>query len=152
MTRNEEVKAEALYERGKEFLKKGERLRALGLFDRAYNLEPDNPVYQSYLGLCIAYERRAMGEAVRLCEQALNVDPENPEHYLNLGKVYLVCGRNSDAVMIFRDGIKIDNTNPEIIAELHAMGIRKKQVVPFLKRENFLCKYLGIFFSRLGLR
>ena len=146
------MKAEELYKQGIEFLKSGERLRALGVFERACKLEPENPEFRSFLGLCIAYERRMMGEAVSHCEWALAAEPDNPDYYLNLGKVYLVFGSNSDAIRVLRNGMKVDNRNPYIIAELQEIGVRKKPVIPFLSRGHFLNRYIGIVLCRLGFR
>ena len=91
-------------------------------------------------------------DAISLCERALQVESQNVESYLNLGKVYLRAGLKIKAVETFRRGLKIDSENPEIIAELQLLGIRKKSVIPSLPRDNFLNKYLGIILSRLGLR
>lgn len=146
------AKAQELFQQGRELLKLGERLKALGFFERAHEIDPDNARFLSYLGMCIAYERRLKREALRLCKWALKEDPKNPEQYLNLGKVYLVFGCHSDAIVIFRKGMRIDNDNPEIITELQAMGIRKKPVIPFLSRGHFLNKYIGIALARIGLR
>lgn len=146
------VTAEELYHLGRDLLMGGERLQALGMFERASRLDPENPKVRSYLGLCIAHERRMMGDAIRHCERALADEPGNPDHFLNLGKVYLVFGRASDAVEVFRRGMSIDRRNPEIIAELQAMGIRKKPVIPGLSRDNIVNRYLGLILSRLNLR
>ena len=102
--------------------------------------------------MCVAYERGKIKDAISLCERALQVESQNVEIYLNLGKVYLRAGLKIKAVETFRRGLKIDSENPEIIAELQLLGIRKKPVIPSLPRDNFLNKYLGIILSRLGLR
>lgn len=144
--------AEAIFKSGREALAKGKRLDALALFEKAFNIAPENPAFQSFLGLCIAYERGKITEAISLCERALQAEPQNVENYLNLGRVYLRTGLKLKAIEIFRRGLKIDDKNPGIIMELQSMGLRKKPVIPFLSRDNFLNKYLGIIFSRIGLR
>lgn len=56
--------AEELYKKGCAAFNDGKTLDALGLFEKAFNMEPENPKYQSYLGLCIAFERGKIKEAV----------------------------------------------------------------------------------------
>ncbi len=146
------VKAEKFYIKGRDALQNNRTLEALALFEKAFDLEPKNPVYQSFVGFCIACERGKIKEAISLCESALRAEPQKVDVYCNLGRVYLRAGFKLKAIEVFRNGLKIDNKNPWIIAELHALGTRKKAVLPFLPRGNFLNKYLGIFFSRIGLR
>jgi tetratricopeptide (TPR) repeat protein len=144
--------AEELYNKGREAFKDGKTLEALALCEKACNMEPENPKYQSFLGLCIAYERGKIKEAISLCERALQVEPQKVENYLNLGRVYLIAGLKLRAIELFRKGLKIDNKNPEIIAELQALGLRKRPVISSLSRDHFLNKYLGIILSMLRFR
>lgn len=144
--------AEEFYNKGIEAFKDGKTLEALALCEKAFNIDPENPKYQSFLGLCIACERGKIKEAISLCEKALQVEPQKIESYLNLGRVYLRASLKLRAIEIFRKGLKVDNKNPEIIAELQALGLRKKPVLPHLSRDNFLNKYLGIILSKLRFR
>lgn len=144
--------AEELYNRGRAAFNNGKTLDALTLFEKAFNMEPENPKYQSYLGLCIAYERGKIKEAVSLCERALQAEPRKAECYLNLGRVYLRSGLKLRAVEVFRKGLSIDNKNPEIVAELQAMGLRNKSIISSLPRDHSLNKYLGKIVAKLGLR
>ncbi len=143
--------AEELHKKAQEAFKTGRTLEALAFSEKAFNLEPDNSKYQSFLGVCIAYERGVVKEAIELCQKALEVNPLKSENYLNLGKVYLRTGYKTKAVDIFREGLKVEK-DAEIIAELQALGLRKKNIVPFLDRNHFVNKYLGVICSRLGLR
>jgi tetratricopeptide (TPR) repeat protein len=145
-------KAEGLYKQGREALIEGRRLEALACFEKANQVDPGHTECLSYLGLLIAYERGKVSYALELCENAVRKDPKSVECHLNLGKVYLRAGLKIKAIEAFRKGLKIDNTNPEIIAELQAIGTRKKPVIPWLSRGNFLNKYLGIILHRLGFR
>lgn len=122
------------------------------MFEKAFSIKAEDPRFQSYLGLCIAYERGKIKDAISLCERALQVESQNVENYLNLGKVYLRAGLKIKAIETFRKGLKIDSKNPDIIAELQLLGLRKKPVIPYLPRNNFLNKYLGIILNRLGFR
>jgi len=86
-----------------------------------------------------------------MCEEAMKEEPENSVHYLNFGRVYMLSGQRNDAMQIFREGLHHEE-NKDIVAELIKLGMRKSPVIPFFGRENLLNKYLGIVFTRLGLR
>lgn len=144
--------AEELYNKGRKAFKDGKTLNALALCEKACNIEPENMRYQSLWGLCIAYERGMIKEAISICERVLQQEPQKIESYLDIGRVYLIAGLKLRAIEIFRKGLKIDNKNPEIIAELQALGLRKRPVISSLSRDHFLNKYLGIILSRLGFR
>lgn len=72
--------------------------------------------------------------------------------YLNLGRAYLATGNKEFAIRYLRKGLEYDDKNSEIINELILLGVRKRPVIPFLPRDNFLNKYLGLILFRLGLR
>jgi tetratricopeptide (TPR) repeat protein len=143
---------EDLYTEGRNAIKKGKTLDALALLEKAYSLEPDNPKVQSALGLCLAFERGTMKDALQLCEKALQSEPENSDHYFHLGKVYLKANEKKMALETFRKGLKIDDKNPDIIAEIQFFGMRGKPIIAYFSRENILNKYLGIILRRLGLK
>jgi tetratricopeptide (TPR) repeat protein len=144
--------SQGLFELGLNAFKRGNFLEALKFFERSIKTDPDNPVCQSYIGVCIAYERGAVVQGIKMCEQALKKEPQITDSYCNLGKVYLRSGNNFKAIEVFREGLRIDRENREIIQELQALGLRKKLIVSFLSRNNVVNKYLGMFLSRTGLR
>ena len=53
--------------------------------------------------------------------------------------------------MVFRGGLKYWN-NLQIIDELNKLATRKPPVISFLSRNNPINKFLGIIFTKLGLR
>ena len=146
----ENVGTEELFGKGLEALSQGGTLAAISYFEKAFQRE-DRPLYGSYLAICIAKERGQYQLAVTLCEKAIAREPQEPVHYLNLGKVYLIAGKRGDAVRAFREGLQRER-NSEIVAELDKLGTRKPPVIPLLKRNNPVNKYLGIILRRLGLR
>jgi tetratricopeptide (TPR) repeat protein len=144
--------AEKLYNEGFKTIKSGNTLEALAILEKAHALEPDNPRIQSALGLCIAYERGKIKEAMELCEKAIQSDPLNSYNYFHLGKVYSKADQKLKAIETYREGLRVDSTNPDIIAELQTLGLRAKPIITYLSRNNLLNKYIGIFFRRLGLK
>lgn len=140
------------YLKGVKAIEEGRTLEALALVEKALKIEPESPRYQSLFGLCIAKERGQITEAIEICEGALKAEPEIIEHYLYLGKVYKSAGLSRNAIDVIRNGMKIDNKHQGLIAEIQSFGLRKRPVISYLSRNNVLNKYLGIIFSRLGLR
>jgi tetratricopeptide (TPR) repeat protein len=131
-------------------LEEGNVLAALACLEKALKLH-DDIRWHSCLGYCIAKERGHVTRALELCHTALEQDPDNEEHYLYLGKVYLVAGNKVDALKVLRQGMQKE-ANPEIAALLAAIGSRKPSVLSAFSRDNLLNKWLGYVLNRLGLR
>jgi tetratricopeptide (TPR) repeat protein len=150
MSVDTEARAEELLNKGIALLKNGETLNALSCFEKSFGLRGD-PKCQSYLGAMIAVERGQIKEAVSLCEDAIAKNPEDPVGYLNLGRVYLKAGRKQEAIETVRKGLGFGKSE-EAVSFLNSLGTRKRPIIPFLSRGNFLNKYMGLVLYRLGLR
>lgn len=138
------------FKKGLQLLGEANLLGALACFEKA-NIREKSPLTQSYLGYCIATERGQIAEALNLCQAAIEVDPNNPVHYLNLGRVYLKAKKKDEAIAELRRGLSFGN-NQDIKALLERLGLRRKPAFPFLPRNNFLNRYVGLILSRLRLR
>lgn len=110
-----------------------------------------NPKVLSYLGYCVAKEKRNVRKGVELCLAAINKESSNPIHYLNLGRIHLLSGDKDKAFSTFRKGLKMGR-DKRIMRYLRAMGIRKSPVIASLARDHAINKLLGKIFSRLKLR
>ena len=139
-----------LVEKGIAFLHDNNRLAALACFDKAFVIGK-SPELLSYLSYCIAAERGQIYEAMNLCNDALSHEPDNPVHYLNLGRIYLHAGKKEDALLPLRKGLSFGE-NLAIRSILEKIGTRGKPVFPFLHRNSFLNKYIGLLLHRLKLR
>jgi len=142
--------ADESFEKGIALLKENNLLGALSCMEKAYSIRK-RPETGSYLGLCIAYERGQFAEAIALCQNAIAEQPKNPVHYLNLARVYLKAKRKSDALDALRKGLS-SGDDKEILDLLENLGVRKKPLIPFLPRSNFVNKYTGLLLDRLKLR
>jgi tetratricopeptide (TPR) repeat protein len=147
---NSDPHTDELLEKGIALLRENNPLGALASFEKAYNIRK-TPVIQSYLGLCIATERGKVSDGVVLCRQAIDAEPHNPVHYLNLGRVYLKANKKIECLETLRQGLA-HGDNPEILALLETVGMRKPPVFPFLPRRHFLNRYVGLLLSRLRMR
>lgn len=145
-----EPEAGNFFRKGLEALEREETVAALAWFEKALEQER-SPACLSCFAFCIARQRGQYKKAVSLCLEAMHQEPGNSLHYLNLGKIYLLDKNKSEAMKVFREGMR-HQSNAQIIQELEKLGPRKAPVIPFLKRDNPLNKYLGIILSRLRIR
>ncbi len=139
-----------LIEQGVAYLNDNNRLAALACFDKAIVIGR-SPELLSYLSYCIASERGQIYEALKLCNDALSREPDNPVHYLNLGRIYLHAGKKKEALLVLRKGLSCGE-NQTIRSILEKIGTRVKPVFPFLPRNSFLNKYIGLLLHKLKLR
>jgi Flp pilus assembly protein TadD len=73
---------------GKELYKKGQLLEALRVYDRAVDMQPDNPVCRSNKAAALIGLRR-FGEAVQECEEAVRLDPSFSRAHQRLASLFL---------------------------------------------------------------
>ena len=139
-----------LVERGAAAAERGNTLDALFHLESALRYG-STPRLNSYLGYCLAKERREFKEAADLCLEALKLEPAQAVHYLNLGRVYLAAGQKAAAIRALRRGVKFGKSRA-IIEELKRLGIRKAPVVSSLPRNHPVNKHLGLLFKRFGVR
>ena len=139
-----------LIEEGIAFLNENNRLAALSSFEKA-RAKNESPLLQSYLAYCIAIERGQIQKAFELCNKALAREPENPVHYLNLGRLQMHVGDKNEALTTLRKGLS-HGEEPEIRVILENYGTRGKPIFPFLPRNSFLNKYIGMILHLLKLR
>ncbi len=143
--------AKELFEKGEDLFRKGENLAALASFEKSFKLDGSNLLCRSYLALLSATQRGQLENSMAASEEIIGQVPGEPLVYLNMARLYLLAERKQDAVDMLRKGASINNT-PEIQQLLDSMGLRKKPVIPFLSRKNFLNKFLGLLLKRLHLR
>ena len=104
----------------------------------------------SYYGLVLGLGENRLQEAVTYCTMAIKKEFYHPEFYVNLARVYQKANRRASAVDVLYKGLKVDNQDKTIHAELFKLGVRQKPVIGFLKRDHLVNKYLGILRSRLA--
>lgn len=139
-----------LLKRGIAETDKGHTMIALLHLENAARLG-SSPLLSSYLGYCIATERREFKPGVALCNEALRLEPQQPLHYLNLGRIYLAANQKAQAIKILRKGLK-SGRHPLIVKTLKQLGIRHREIFPSLSRHHLLNRLFGRLFHRLGLR
>lgn len=123
---------------------------ALTLIENALELH-DNPNWCSYLGVCIAMERKDFPSGELRCLTSIDHDKGNPVHYLNLGKVYLAAGNKSKALETLRKGMA-QGGNEKILALLFQLGTRTPPFFSSLRRNHPLNKFFGILLHKRAIR
>ncbi|MCK4738932.1 MAG: hypothetical protein KAT46_03195 [Deltaproteobacteria bacterium] len=140
--------AKDLFKKGLKLYKKKRLEEACPLFEKAYNLEKKNPDYMSYHGLTTALRWGKIGLGIELCTRAIKIEAFDARYYVNLGTVYMHAENKRGAITVCKKGLRFDPDNYDLHEILILVGVRKRQVIPFLKRSNFLNKILGTFFRR----
>ena len=97
----------------------------------------------SYLGYGIAKFRNRKREGLALCEHAVKIEFFQPENQLNLARTLMLNGNRRKAVEAIERGLKIDSDHAELRKLLLEIGYRRRPVLGFLDRDNFLNVFLG---------
>jgi len=116
---------------------------ALVHFQEAVLLEPQSKGYLSYLGVATARAERKFSDAEQLCRRAIEAEYHRAEHYYNLGEVYLLAGRRSDAIKHFNQALSWNPSYEPARDSLRKLGIRRAPVVPALPRSHPINILLG---------
>ncbi len=141
--------SDVLYSQAMELLSRNHMREAMKRFEEALQISPNNAVYMSHYGVCVAIEKEDIVAARKLCERAVKMDPKNPVARVNLGKVLRLDGDNERAHKTFIQAWKADKTHPAAAAELSRMGIRRPPVFSFLSRTHWLNKKFGVLRAKI---
>jgi Flp pilus assembly protein TadD len=136
------------FRKGIEYLRDGHALEGLPFMRRAVELEGHNPYYISYLGLMTARAERKWAAGEELCRSALQMRRNEPQLYLNLSEVYVAAGRREDATEILIRGLKNARRDFRLRLALKRLSGRRRPVLPFLARDHFLNRQLGVLRHR----
>lgn len=132
---------------------------ALIIIRNALEKFPDDPLFLSYYGYLVASIENNPAKGISTCREAITRLKNSefteykqlyPLFYLNLGRAYLHAKNRSEALNIFNEGLKSNPKDRDLLWELKKLGTRKQPVIPFLKRNNPLNKYLGKLRNRLS--
>lgn len=140
-----------------QLLKRGKGKQALEILREGLECYPADPFLLSYYGCLIAIAENNPKEGITICENAIKALDTGmpfgseffyPVFYLNLGRAYMKGGKKTEAIKVFRQGLKSDPENRDLQSEMKKLGSRKKPPVPFLKRDNPINKYIGLLLGK----
>jgi len=143
-------KSKICFLQAKEALSNNNEQLALEYFERAIQQER-TPENCSYLGYCLATQRKNFNEAISLLQEAIDREPENPLHYLNYGHILSMTEDKDQAAVILRQGLEY-GMQFEILGALEVIGPRKPPVFRSLPRKHFINRYIGLILSKFKLR
>jgi len=111
----------------------------------------DVPIVISYRAYCMAKGQGRIRDAIALCRDTIQRDQYDPRHYLILGRLLLLSGQKTQAIKIFRAGLK-HGRNSDIIQELKDIGLRKTPAFSTIERGHPLNRIAGKLLAMIGLR
>lgn len=111
----------------------------------------ETPEMMSLMGYSLARESGQLKEGIALCEKAISLNPRLSDHYLHLGRIFLLANRRERAMKAFKVGLKV-RKDPRILGEMKRMGIRKPPVLSSLPREHVLNIVAGKMLKMFRLR
>ena len=101
-----------------------------------------SPEMPSLTGYILAKESGQIRRGIELCLKAIGSNPHIVEHYLHLGRIYLIANKKEYAIKTFKKGLKISK-DARIIEELNQLGIRQPPPVSALPRNHVVNKVAG---------
>jgi tetratricopeptide (TPR) repeat protein len=135
--------AEAHFLEGQAELERQRIDAALEHFRCAQRLDPSSPRYRSFFGLCLGLGERRFDRALELCRSAAKEEFFNPALYHNLARLHLAFGFKAEGLRYLRRGLMIDPQNAPILAEMRALGVRRRPVLGFLRRGHLINRWMG---------
>jgi tetratricopeptide (TPR) repeat protein len=133
------------YQLGRTFFEKGQWKSAARHFGQAERRSGREDVYQhlyrSCHGLSLVYCGDVSG--LNLCRNAAGVETVHAEVFLNLALAELRLQHRKRACQAVSRGLKLDPRHKALLTLRRKMGIRRPPLLPFLKRDNPLNKWLG---------
>jgi len=137
------------FKQGVRMLRDSHPHSALEHFRKAVDLEQNNPYYISFVGVSVARAERKWEPALKLCELALSMKRNEAQLYLNLAEVYTSAGRREEALITLDRALASLGPQARIQQARQKLGRRRSPALPFLDRQNFLNRYLGVLRHRL---
>jgi tetratricopeptide (TPR) repeat protein len=130
-------------------LERGAPAAAAARFRLALNLERQGCLqrrqleYLSWFSLSTAMAHGVTSECIRACETAARRNLLDPDMQLNLGRVYLLAGRPTDALAAFECGLRLSPGHASLRAARDGAERRGLPVIRGLPRAHPLNWLLG---------
>jgi Flp pilus assembly protein TadD len=137
------AEALVLFEEGLARYRLGDAAAAHSIFERSHRRAPGDPRIMSWYGVTLVLVERNSNLGILYCDQALRLVATDPELFLNQARAHLALGQRERAVRAVIRGLAIAPDDPALRAAQNAMGWRRRPVLPFLRRSNFLNRWLG---------
>ena len=97
--------------------------------------------YASYFG--ISKLMHGDVSAIKFCRMAVSDEWKNADVFLNLARAELFCENRLNTVLAIEKGFDIDRCHIGLSVLHKKLGVRKRNVIPFLSRKNLINKLIG---------
>jgi Flp pilus assembly protein TadD len=151
--RNKRAAAEHFYGQGLGFLSHDDWTRALPLFEKAVDTDPDYAEAWYQTSYCNGMLGRH-NEALRASRQVIRLKPDWPEPYVNMGHAYSRLGQFQDAINSYKQALRLDPYNADV---QFAIGLTygkwnkpDDEIIAYRKAINLSPDHAGAY-ERLGL-
>lgn len=111
LNKRQSEKAKGLYLEGINAYKNGQFEKASMLFRNTLGIDPNNPLYCSWLGMSLSKQKDFLHEAKKWCELAVTLEPSNTDFLINLALVYKEAGVKSLSMKYIHKATAIDPLN-----------------------------------------
>ncbi len=111
----------------------------------------ESPEMLSLMGYSLAREAGQFRKAIEMCFKAIASNPHNSEHYLHMGRIYLLANKKNLAIKAFRQGLKI-RKDARIMEELRLLGFRRLPTFISLPRNHVVNRVTGKILRILKLQ
>lgn len=149
LTETRPLEARAFLDQAVERMQRGQFEAAIGDLRAALRTEPENPWVLSQLGVCLAHIGR-FSDGLDACKRAVRLAPNDTLCRVNLGRAYKIRGDKAAAHRTFASAWQENREHPAPAAELARMGVRRRPVLPFLRRSHWCNVLLGRMRSHLA--
>lgn len=119
--------------------------------DNLLDLKNSDPLLVSYYGVSLAKVQKKYDVAQKLCRQAQKRGADLPDVFFNLGEVYEAANKPENAISVYREGFRRHPDETRFLVALERNSPRGKLFFPFLGRQHFVNKYLGLMFRKVKM-
>jgi tetratricopeptide (TPR) repeat protein len=114
------------------------------IFQKAWRRNLNDPRVLSNYGLTLVLVEGDRQRGIRFCEEALRRGLQTTESLVNLAKALVVTRNKEQAVRALRKAVELAPNDPRVRAEFAALGLRRPPPIPWMPREFFLNKWIGM--------
>jgi predicted Zn-dependent protease len=135
--------AAAALEDGLRRYREGDPEGAHEKFGQAYRRVPSDPRIQSWYGMTLVLVEKNSNLGVMLVDGAARTPHPGPDLFINQSRVAMALGQRVRAVRALERGLAAWPDQADLLAAREALGRRKRPVIGFLSRRNWLNRMLG---------
>lgn len=146
------VNTQALLQQASSLHVQGDLEQAEALYHQVLSIEPNNADALHLLGF-LAHQLEFHEEAIELIKKAIKASPKHALFHNNLAKVYAAAGKPEKAEKSYRNSLKINNSDPDVMNDLGNLLVqlkKPKKAEQLIRKAIKLKPEEAIFYNNLG--